>query len=84
MKYHEQQEGWTHEYMPDGQCVCFCRPQELGGGFVTVDFSARIFNTGYGRPKRPAIQKSYGGRGWKDAIIRDAIDHLEAIMTKEA
>jgi len=82
--YHEQSEGWTHEHLPDGRCVCFRRPQDLGGGYVTVDFEARIFNTGAGRPYRPAVGKSYGGRGWKDAIVRDAIDHLEKIMTEAA
>jgi hypothetical protein len=80
IKYHEQQAGWTHEYTPDGQCICFCRPQELGGGYVTVDFAQRIFACGHGRPHKHAGSKTYAGRGWKDQIIRDAIDHLEQVM----
>ena len=80
LKYHEQGEGWTHDYTPDGKCICFARPQEIGGGFVTVDFEQRIFSCGYGRPRVHAGSKTYTGRGWKDQIIRDAIDHLEKVM----
>jgi hypothetical protein len=80
IKYHEQGEGWTHEWLQDRQCVCFKRPSEIGGGFVTVDFEQRIFSCGYGKPRQHAGTKIYAGRGWKDQIIRDAIDHLEKVM----
>lgn len=80
LKYHEQQEGWSHEWLTDKHCVCLKRPTELGGGFVTVDFERRVFGCGYGRPRTNAGAAEYTGRGWKDRIVRDAIEHLEHIM----
>ncbi|MYM92658.1 hypothetical protein [Duganella vulcania] len=81
LKYHEQSEGWTHEYLPDGHCVCFQRPGEIGGGYVTVDFERRTFATGYARPRVNAATVEYKGKGWQDRIVRDALDHLERVMT---
>lgn len=81
LKYHEQNEGWTHEFLPDGQCVCFTRPAEIGGGFVTVDFQRRVYGTGYGKPHRSASTTDYSGKGWKDRIVRDALNHLERVMS---
>jgi len=51
LKHHEQNEGWTHEWLSDRHCVCIMRPREIGGGFVTADFERRIFSTGYGKPR---------------------------------
>jgi len=81
LRYHEQQEGWTQERLQDDKCVCILRPRELGGGFVTIDFERRIYGCGYGKPRQHAGTRAYTGRGWQDRILRDAIDHLEAIMT---
>lgn len=83
-KYHEQNEGWQHEWLADRHCVCFIRPREVGGGFVTVDLERRIYSTGYGKPRQGATAMAYTGRGWKDRIIRDAIDHLENMMADTA
>jgi hypothetical protein len=80
IKYYEQQEGWKHEYIHNGQCIVFERPREIGGGFVTVDLERRIFSGGYGWPREHAGTKTYAGRGWKNQIIRDAIDYLEQAM----
>lgn len=79
--YDEQQEGWTHEQLADCHCICLVRPRELRGGFVTIDFERRVFGCGYGRPRQHAGSSTYAGRGWQERILRDAIDHLEAIMT---
>lgn len=80
LKYHEQNEGWKHEWLADRHCVCIMRPAEIGGGFVTVDFERRIFSTGYGKPRQGATPTEYAGKGWKERIVRNAIDHLECIM----
>ncbi|GGC25437.1 hypothetical protein [Pseudoduganella buxea] len=79
--YHEQNEGWKHEWLADSHCVCFMRPREIGGGFMTVDFECRLFSTGYGKPRQGATATAYTGKGWKDRIVRDAIDHLERVMS---
>ena len=81
LKYHEQSEGWTHEWLQDAECLCFMRPREVGGGFVTVDFERRIFSCGYGKPRDAASDTKYEGRGWKNRIIQDAIAHLESVMS---
>lgn len=81
-RYHEQNEGWKHEWLADRHCVCFIRPRENGGGFVTVDFERRIFGSGYGKPRRAESTSEYIGKGWKDRIVRDAIDHLERVMSE--
>ena len=81
LKYHEQSEGWKHERLADRHCVCIMRPREIGGGFVTIDFERRIFSTGYGKPRQGATATEYKGKGWKERIVRDAIDHLEHVMS---
>ena len=81
LKYWEQKEGWTHEYLPDGHCVSFARPAEIGGGFVTVDFKNRTWATGHGKPRTNLATTAYAGAGWRDKIVRDALDHLERVMT---
>lgn len=81
LKYHEQNEGWKHEWLADRHCVCIMRPREIGGGFVTVDFERRIFSTGYGKPRQGVTDTEYAGKGWKDRVVRDAIRHLERVMS---
>lgn len=53
----------------------------IGGGFVTIDFVRRIYSCGYGKPRQHAGDNTYKDKGWQDRILRDAIEHLEAIMT---
>lgn len=84
LKYHEQAEGWQHEWLADRHCVCLMRPRETGGGFVTIDLERRIFSTGYGKPRQGATATKYEGRAWKDRILRDAIDHLKRVMSDNA
>lgn len=57
IKFHEQQEGWTHEVL-DRDCVFIQRPSEIGGGFVTIDFKRRIFATGMGVPRFAPLRTS--------------------------
>jgi hypothetical protein len=81
IKFHEQQEGWTHDYLPDGQCVYIQRPCEIGGGFVTIDFKRRIFATGMGVPRFAAVVNvEYTGRDWRKRLIDAAVKHLNDVM----
>ena len=80
IKFHEQQEGWTHEYLPDN-CVCIQRPHEIGGGFVTIDFKRRIFATGMGLPRFAAVAGvEYKGRDWQKRLVDAAVKHLDDVM----
>ena len=51
------------------------------GGYVTIDFSLRIFNSGAGQPYKHAGGGEYAGRNWKKQIIEDACEWLEKSMT---
>lgn len=79
--YHEQQEDWKRKQVQDGKCVCIQRPRELGGGLARIDYEVRTYSFGYGKPRRHARTGTYTGNGWQDRILRDAIDHLETVMT---
>lgn len=81
MKFKEQQEGWTVERIQiDGKIFAICRPQEIGGGFIGIDFNRRVFDAGYGPPSRPKNTVEYAGRSWKDRIVADAVAYLNAVM----
>lgn len=80
IQFHEMSEGWTVDYWPTGELVSITRPNEIGGGIVTICFAKRVFAGGYGHPHHPASTKQYKGRGWMDQIVRDAVDWLEEVM----
>lgn len=81
IKFPEQRHGWTHEYLPDGHCVCIQRPNAIGGGFVTIDFQRRIFATGMAVPRYAAVAGvEYKGRDWRQRLVRAAIEHLNEVM----
>jgi hypothetical protein len=52
---------------------------------ATIDFCKRGFRSGYSTNGRlfgeewNKPRKKYGGHGWKQAIIDDAVTHLEGI-----
>ena len=53
---------------------------------ATIDFRARGFRGGYsttGRLVGDKHPKKYGGRGWKQALIDDAVAHLQKILVLE-
>lgn len=82
IKFHEQQEGWKHEYLLDGNCVCIERPQEIGGGFVNIDFERRIFATGMGAPRFEAVAGlGFKGRDWQQRLVDAAVKHLNDVMS---
>lgn len=83
IKFHEQSEGWTYEHLAGTGCVCIERPQEIGGGYVTIDFKRRIFASGYGVPRTPVVpDMEYKGRDWKQKIVDDAVRYLETVMRR--
>jgi len=53
---------------------------------ATVDFRLRGFRTGYSTTGRlvgegwNARRKKYGGRGWRQAVVDDAVAHLREVL----
>lgn len=75
-------DDWTAEAIDDDPDVISLQRPGQHGGFVTIDFGQRIFAGGYGRPHemRAASTKSYTGRGWRTAIVQDAVQWLDLVM----
>ena len=74
-------DGWTREkslYGNDTEAIF--RPQQIGGGIVSIDYERRNFAGGYGSTHRPASTKKYFGRGWREALEADAVAWLESVM----
>lgn len=70
-------DGWYYE---DGdarnQIVYIVWPKH---GAVSVSLEYRSFALGFSRPNRPGRDaKSYAGKGWKEAIVGDAVKVLRA------
>jgi hypothetical protein len=80
--------GWTLE--PNGrepQYAILSTPAPCSY-FTTIDFTARGFRNGgsysglfvgeeWGKRH---LRKKYEGRGWKQALVNDAIKHLQALL----
>lgn len=79
-------EGWTLEpleRMPDHALLSTPSP---GHYMATLDFRARGFRMGCGTSARfvgeewNKRRKKYGGRGWRQAIVDDAVVHLREVI----
>jgi len=65
--------GWRVEHR-DGYDV-LQHPSPMGG-YITVDWDCRGFRGGYLTDGRLASTKTYRGRGWRGALVRDAVAWL--------
>jgi hypothetical protein len=79
-------EGWTLETMarqPDHVLLSTPAPFCYS---VTIDFKLRGFRTGYSSIGRlvgeawDRKRKKYGGRGWKQEIVNDAVKYLKELL----
>ena len=71
-------EGWViYSIAPEDCIVLYCE----NVGYVTIDMKTRYFAVGFGRPKWPN-KEVYEGRGWKDRIVKDAVDFAEKFVGK--
>ena len=79
-------EGWTLEPLerqPDYVLLSTPSPRRY---MATVDFRLRGFRSGYSTSGRlvgeegNGRRKKYGGRGWKQAIVDDAVAHLQEVL----
>lgn len=77
-------EGWTASVDSRGimEVGRVAPGAKFAGGYVSIDFKARIFSGGSGWPWRHAGTETYAGRGWKKKIIEDACAWLEKEMSE--
>ncbi len=68
-------EGWTLEVLKPAALdqVLIQSPDHL---MVTVDFDRRGFRSGLVMNGRMTSKKTYTGRGWKQTLVNDAVQHL--------
>lgn len=79
-------EGWAYELLPQQPDHVILSTPSPGRYMATIDFRLRGFRTGYSTTgllvgeawnKR---RKKYGGRGWKQSIVDDAVAHLREVL----
>ena len=79
-------EDWTIEYLPRQPDFVLVSTPLPGRIMATVDFRLRGFRTGYSVTGRLVGEewnkkrKKYGGRGWKQAVVDDAVAHLQEVL----
>lgn len=80
-------EGWKLEPIPHSDQLLLSTPPP--SYMATIDLHLRGFRSGYvqrGRfegekfTKRGTERKKYGGRGWKQALVDDAVAHLKEVL----
>ena len=79
-------EGWTLELLPrDEDRALLSTPPPLSY-MATIDFRARGIRSGYSVTSRfvgeewNKPRKKYGGLGWRQVILDDAIAHLREVL----
>jgi hypothetical protein len=71
-------EGWTLESVYENRYLLLhsAPPKRY---MVTIDWEKRCIRWGFVTRGAAISEKKYNGRGWKDALLRDAIEGLQAI-----
>lgn len=79
-------DGWALEPMerlPDHALLSTPSPQRY---MVTIDFRSRGIRSGYSVTGRfvgeewNKPRKKYGGRGWQQTLVDDAVAHLQEVL----
>lgn len=79
-------DGWTLELLerrPDYALLSTPSPRQF---MATIDFRMRGFRSGYSTTGRlfgeewNKRRKKYGGRGWKQSLVDDAVAHLQEVL----
>ena len=80
-------EGWLLEPLPRSDYVLISTPPPLRL-MATIDFRLRGFRSGYSQ-SGPLVsetwnkrRKQYGGRGWKQKIVDDAVKWLQEVSCR--
>jgi len=69
---------WTLEEVYSSRYVLL-RSAPPQGYMATIDWQERRIRTGMTTRGAPISDKEYVGRGWRDAMVADAIAHLQSI-----
>lgn len=69
--------GWVaRRYCDESDFIVLIHPEQIDK-VVTIDFCRRWFDRGIGLPSRHVGSSvSYGGRGWRQAMVDDAVAWL--------
>jgi hypothetical protein len=72
-------EGWTSESVYEGRYLLLhsAPPQRY---MATIDWEKRCIRSGFVTRGVAISEKKYNGRGWKDALLRDAVECLRDIL----
>lgn len=79
-------EGWTLEPLPRDEDRSLLSTPPPRHYMATIDFRARGFRSGYSVTGRfvgeewNKPRKKYGGRGWRQEVVDDAVTHLREVL----
>lgn len=71
-------EGWTSEAVYEGRYLLVRSPPPKSY-MATIDWERRCVRPGLVTRGTTISEKAYAGRGWRDAIVADAVAHLRSI-----
>lgn len=72
-------EGWRYEQHPDDADIIHLVWPDHGA--VSVHFKWRTIAPGWCIPHRASGNDFKGGRGWKTALVQEAVDRLKEIWS---
>ena len=79
-------DGWTLEPLERQPDYALLSTPPPGRYMATLDFGVRGIRAGYSTTsrfvgeERNKHRKKYGGRGWKQQLVADAVAHLQALL----
>lgn len=80
-------EGWVLEPLPRQPDYALLSTPATGRRYMaTIDFQKRGIRSGYSTTGRflgeewNSPRKKYGGRGWRQALVDDAVAHLRKVL----
>jgi hypothetical protein len=71
-------EGWTSESVYESRYLLLQSPSPKRY-MATIDWEKRCIRLGFTTRGTTISEKKYTGRGWKGALVQDAIECLRAI-----
>lgn len=77
-------DGWTSRKLTHNGCdfIEIVAPSGQFSCSTTVDLERRAFRVGYSFTGPFVTKKIYGGRGWRERLVADAVAHLHGVAGK--